>query len=617
MIGEKKKSQDYHSEAGAAKSSPAFFCFEAQPMADFLRMLGNISKRYGTTFDLTGRGIGIAAAYFKAVETGADGQPLSEPWKFAGVTEKLWSAARKESESKFVWRDDAMIVTGSLNKELKTFGVSVRKDAAVLTKDSCLDFEGIATSKSKDRDGDILEPMGCTFDPQQSLLLHHNPTLPVGRLVTVVEQNNEHVKNHWAMASTPLAMDSARLVEFGAFRLSIGFQPVDFKSIGEDSPGYNEDERNGWHVLKSYVMETSLVTVPANKDAIITQFSREKLTSDYLKKWAETFFDARPVVVKGGYNPITGALAPTNVNVTVNINDQKGAVPPAKKDEDPPKKPAKPDDDDSDADTASENPALKAIEESLKGIAGLKDLPQEATDRLATMTNMLNSVKESHSDAMNAVQEAAKSGDIAGIHDALEQHSSACVRGVAKLSNEMETIKGIDDLTDDHKSAIEEAHDGIKLVHDCFSGLASKEEDADGNEMDDEAKEDDDTEEKDGDDEETEEKDEDDEDAEEKDEDEDETKEEEDDETKDEDEEEEKDQTITSAPAYGEEIAADDDDVEEWEGEGKAANILATKLMGQLMLGKSLDVDTLTSLKDAVDEQLNKHLDNLLEEALA
>ena len=567
-------------------------------MADFLRMLANVSKRYGSTFDLTGRGIGIAAAYFKAVATGADGQPLSDPWKLAGVTEKQWVSAQKESESKFVWRDDQMIVTGGLNKELKSFGVPQRKDTSALTKDACLDFEGVATSKNKDRDGDILEPMGAVFDPHQSLLLHHNPALPIGRMVQVVEQNNEHVKNHWAVANTPLGMDSARLIEFGAFRLSIGFQPVDFKSIGEDSPGYNEDERNGWHVLKSYVMETSCVTVPANKDAIITQFSREKLTSDYLKKWAETFFDARPCVVKGGYNPITGSLQlpPSNVNVTVNINGEKSVTPQVKKNEpgedDP--KPKADDDKNDNTKSQNENPALKAIEESIKGLCGMKDMPQEAVDRLGTMTNMLGKVKEAHSDAMGKISEAAKSGDISAINEAMDAHSQATTGGLAKMSAEMETIKGIDELTDVHKSAIDEAHDNIKLVHDCFSGLSRKEEDADGNDVEDEDKEEDEEEEKDTDSDENEDGDED----------------------KEEDEE-EKDQTITSAPPYGDEVAADDDDVEGWDGDGKSVNDLALKLIGGFVVGKKLDADVLASLKESVDAEFDAHLDGLLEEALA
>src|SRR3990167_1220120 len=170
-------------------------------MASILDLLAAVQKRYGTTLDLTGRGLGIALAYFKAAEVGPNGDALTAPWLMAGVDEKKWVAARKDAESKLIYRDDAMVVTAGLSLKdaaLKHFGTPKRKDGSALTAESILDFEGIATSKGKDRDGDVMEPIGAEFDPAQPLLLHHNPTLPVGKLVNTVEKSEAGVLNHWA-----------------------------------------------------------------------------------------------------------------------------------------------------------------------------------------------------------------------------------------------------------------------------------------------------------------------------------------------------------------------------------------------------------------------------------
>jgi hypothetical protein len=102
----------------------------------------------------------------------------------------------------------------------------------------------------------------------------------------------------YAIADTALGRDAATLVEFEALRISHGFRPLKFERIASRTRGGPPE---GFHVFTFEVMETSLVSVPSNRDAVVTAFSRQKLHSPLVKSWAGGLMAGRPVLVTSGW----------------------------------------------------------------------------------------------------------------------------------------------------------------------------------------------------------------------------------------------------------------------------------------------------------------------------
>lgn len=130
---------------------------------------------------------------------------------------------------------------------------------------------GIATTPEPDRVGDVVEPKGVRFKNPLPLLLHHDARLPVGfakfqkatddgiefeaRFATVGNESPE------LKARIDLAWAS---VKAGLLKgVSIGFRAL------EDGIELLR-ESNGFRFTKTEVLELSLVTIPANADAVIT-----------------------------------------------------------------------------------------------------------------------------------------------------------------------------------------------------------------------------------------------------------------------------------------------------------------------------------------------------------
>jgi HK97 family phage major capsid protein/HK97 family phage prohead protease len=133
-------------------------------------------------------------------------------------------------------------------------------------------IRGVATTPSPDRLGDIVEPLGVSFKSPLPLLWQHKHDQPVG-----------HV---WfdkpTKAGITFRAELAKIAEPGRLRdrledawqhlkanlvraVSIGFMPRDSEPINPKEPW------GALRFLKSEVLELSLVTIPANEDATITQ----------------------------------------------------------------------------------------------------------------------------------------------------------------------------------------------------------------------------------------------------------------------------------------------------------------------------------------------------------
>jgi hypothetical protein len=199
---------------------------------------------------------------------------------FETAAPNAWDVAFKDSAKRLTYSDpDAKI------GDMATKGMA-------LSKGSILDFDCIITTRRKDRDGDILEPGGATVDPACPLLWQHIPVQPIGKMISKTLHTKAAIGGRFAIYDTPLGRDAAVLVEAGALRISHGFEPEEFEPLN--------DKEGRYYIPKYTILETSLVSIPSNVDAVITAFSREKLHSPLIKGWAKSYYDRRPVLVKGG-----------------------------------------------------------------------------------------------------------------------------------------------------------------------------------------------------------------------------------------------------------------------------------------------------------------------------
>jgi len=136
--------------------------------------------------------------------------------------------------------------------------------------DNKREFEGIATTISTDRYGDIVESSGAVFELPLPLLWQHNASAPVGH-VTSATPTKKHIKVKGNLAKTEVAgnlkdrLDDAwQSLKLGLVRhLSIGFNPIKYEPVPES-------DKYGLHFLEWEWLELSFVTIPANAGAGIT-----------------------------------------------------------------------------------------------------------------------------------------------------------------------------------------------------------------------------------------------------------------------------------------------------------------------------------------------------------
>lgn len=126
---------------------------------------------------------------------------------------------------------------------------------------------GTATSPTPDRVGDVLEPLGVLYKNPLPLLLHHDQKMPVG-VVVFKKPTKDGIEFE---ARMPLVDEPASLKD----RVDVAWSSIKAGLIRGVSIGYRaieqafNQETGGFRVLKSEVLELSLVTIPANADATI------------------------------------------------------------------------------------------------------------------------------------------------------------------------------------------------------------------------------------------------------------------------------------------------------------------------------------------------------------
>ena len=169
-------------------------------------------------------------------------------------------------------------------------------------------IRGIATTPTRDRRGDILEPLGATFTNPLPLLWHHDMTKPVGTVTLGTA----------TAAGVPFEAELPRLDEPGPLkdRVDEAWQSIKAGLIRSVSIGYRAAAEaielladGGRRFKSSELIELSLVTVPANATARILATTHAK-TYEAASGLTHAGVSAFPVVAltrAGTKDPMTTA----------------------------------------------------------------------------------------------------------------------------------------------------------------------------------------------------------------------------------------------------------------------------------------------------------------------
>ena len=128
-------------------------------------------------------------------------------------------------------------------------------------------IEGIASTPSPDRMGDVVEPMGAKFALPLPLLWQHNHEAPVGT-VEFAEPNRKGIPFRARLAQVDEPGELKNLVDKAWQAVKAGL--VRGVSIGFSAKEYDRLKSGGLKFTAWEWLELSLVTVPANAEATIS-----------------------------------------------------------------------------------------------------------------------------------------------------------------------------------------------------------------------------------------------------------------------------------------------------------------------------------------------------------
>jgi HK97 family phage prohead protease/HK97 family phage major capsid protein len=202
----------------------------------------------------------------------------------------------------------------------------VRKTAAGKV-DGALSY--VLSDATVDRYGDIIEPDGWEltwFKQNPIALFNHNANAPIGtwRNIRVDAGKLMAELEPVAPGTTQLADDVRRLIEANVLRAtSVGFQSIENVPIDPKNPW------NGTRYLKQELLETSIVSVPANPAAL--QLARSLGISDdtITLAFGEHAVTRRDVVKTGGQavmKPLSRGTPMTDQTISRQIEDRQGRL---------------------------------------------------------------------------------------------------------------------------------------------------------------------------------------------------------------------------------------------------------------------------------------------------
>lgn len=199
--------------------------------------------------------------------------------------------------------------------------VKAAKDGSVsLPEGSIAEITSRVTTVDKDWDGDIVHPDGLVFDPKGAFLWMHSQSQPIGKLASVVDQNEQLARCKFYLANVPLGRDALELFRLGALRKSIGFKVLEASPLGFVAGQNGKEVPTGFDIKRAAVLETSAVAIPANPntqvervlakeyDAIRTAGAKS-FESHLMRKWVGHLMDVRPTKVFRGATPDAELIA--------------------------------------------------------------------------------------------------------------------------------------------------------------------------------------------------------------------------------------------------------------------------------------------------------------------
>jgi len=166
-------------------------------------------------------------------------------------------------------------------------------DAAYSSEDGTK-FVATITTDTIDRDGEVVIPAGMNskeYERNPVLLYAHDPKMPIGKMETL-RRGDGKIEADFRLAPRPqehqgewLPDTVGALMKFGALRgVSIGFHA---QANGMRSASKADIERYGDGVKRVFskwnLLEVSVVSVPANQEALVTAIQKGVATAEAVK----------------------------------------------------------------------------------------------------------------------------------------------------------------------------------------------------------------------------------------------------------------------------------------------------------------------------------------------
>lgn len=199
--------------------------------------------------------------------------------RYFGDVKTSLAALIKEAANTLTYTGDQLEIEKDCEdrRKLATSTSAIRKmlDGAELPKHAMLAFAHVLTTPREDRDGDVLETSGAVLDEKMPLLWQHVHALLIGKMVKIVEHNDQRLKLVSVLLDiNDLTADACKYFEAEALRFSHGFRALDFTERNKEAAGLT-----GFRVKRFEIMEESAVSVPSNIEAEVELLSRGKLKS--------------------------------------------------------------------------------------------------------------------------------------------------------------------------------------------------------------------------------------------------------------------------------------------------------------------------------------------------
>jgi HK97 family phage prohead protease len=186
----------------------------------------------------------------------------------------------------------------------KHLTASIRKAAGKAST-----FVATITTDSVDRDGEVVVPAGMNskdYERNPVLLYEHDVLKPIGKMLKM-KRGDRSIEAEFALAPRPeghtgdwLPDAVGALMDFGALNtMSIGFLGLEARPASKaDSEKYGQGVRRVYGKWK--LLEVSVVSIPANQDAIITAVRKGLCSPAVAKRFGVTVPDA-PAPIRRSY----------------------------------------------------------------------------------------------------------------------------------------------------------------------------------------------------------------------------------------------------------------------------------------------------------------------------